>query len=85
MGISQVQNRPYNLKYSFSLSILFSKKINVMSQYPHLYGSPTLHIHKNRGNIKSEEKWYLNGESIEICNKFMYLGILLNYNGVFTK
>jgi hypothetical protein len=34
MGISQVQNRPYNLKYSFSLSILFSKKINVMSQYP---------------------------------------------------
>ena len=45
MEISQVQNRPYNLKYSFSLSILFSKKINVMSQYPHLYGSPTLHIH----------------------------------------
>ena len=42
MGISQVQNRPYNLKYSFSLSILFSKKINVMSQYPHLYGSPTI-------------------------------------------
>jgi hypothetical protein len=45
MGISQVQNRPYNLKYSFSLSILFSKKINAMSQYPHLYGSPTLHMH----------------------------------------
>jgi hypothetical protein len=40
---------------------------------------------RNRGNIKSEEKWYLNGESIEICNKFMHLGILLNYNGVFTN
>jgi hypothetical protein len=27
------------------------------------------------------------GESIEICNEFMYLGlgILLNYNGVFTN
>ena len=42
-------------------------------------------IFRNRGNIKSEEKWYLNGESIEICNEFMYLGILLNYNGVFTN
>jgi hypothetical protein len=35
-------------------------------------------IFRNQGNIKSEEKWYLNGESIEICNEFMYLGILLN-------
>jgi hypothetical protein len=26
-------------------------------------------IFRNRGNIKSEEKWYLNGESIEICNE----------------
>ena len=42
-------------------------------------------IFRNRGNIKSEEKWYLNGESIEIYNEFMYLGILLNYNGVFTN
>jgi hypothetical protein len=42
-------------------------------------------IFRNRGHIKSEEKWYLNGESIEICNEFMYLGILLNYNGVFTN
>ena len=42
-------------------------------------------IFRNRGNIKSEEKWYLNGETIEICNEFMYLGILLNYNGVFTN
>jgi hypothetical protein len=40
---------------------------------------------KSLYNIKSEEKWYLNGESIEICNEFMYLGILLNYNGVFTN
>ena len=42
-------------------------------------------IFRNRGNIKSEEKWYLKGESIEICNEFMYLGILLNYNAVFTN
>jgi hypothetical protein len=41
-------------------------------------------IFRNRGNIKSEEKWCLNGESIELYNEFMYLGILLNYNGVFT-
>jgi hypothetical protein len=33
-------------------------------------------IFRNRGNIKSEEKWYLNGESIEMCNEFMYFGIL---------
>jgi hypothetical protein len=42
-------------------------------------------IFRNRGNIKPEEKWYLNGESIEMCNEFMYFGILLNYNGVFTN
>ena len=42
-------------------------------------------IYRNRGNIKLEEKWYLNGESIEICNEFMYHGILLIYNGVFTN
>ena len=29
-------------------------------------------IFRNRGNIKSEEKWYLNGESIEICNEFVF-------------
>jgi hypothetical protein len=39
MGISQVQNRPYNLKYSFSLSIIFSKKINVMSSDLKVFGS----------------------------------------------
>ena len=42
-------------------------------------------IFRNRGNIKPEEKWYLNEESIEMCNEFMYFGILLNYNGVFTN
>ena len=42
-------------------------------------------IFRNRGNIKSEEKLYLNGESIEICYEFMYLGILLNYNSVFSN
>jgi hypothetical protein len=30
-------------------------------------------IFRNRGNIKSEEKWYLNGESIEICNELSIL------------
>ena len=30
-------------------------------------------IFRNRGNIKSEEKWYLSGESINICKEMMYL------------
>jgi hypothetical protein len=34
---------------------------------------------------KNGDNGYLNGESIEMCNEFMYLGILLNYNGVFTN
>ena len=45
-------------------------------------------IFRNRGNIKScRRKMVSYGESIEICNEFMYLGlgILLNYNGVFTN
>jgi hypothetical protein len=79
-------------------TVLFSENvqelqsmINVLNVYSNEYN---LHVNllktkvvifRNRGNIKSEEKWYLNRESIEICNEFMYLGILLNYNGVFTN
>jgi len=30
------------------------------------------------------EKWYLDGKMIELCNQFVYLGLLFNYNGIFT-
>jgi hypothetical protein len=71
--------------YSFSLSIPFSKKINVMSQYPHLYGIPTLHIHNlqcftstigcNIGLMQGESlssflyAMYVNDIEIELINQ----------------
>ena len=42
-------------------------------------------VFRNRGVVKEDEKWYLNGSMIDICNEFMYLGLLLNYNGSFTN
>ena len=42
-------------------------------------------IFRNRGNCKPEEKWFLNGNHIELCNEFMYLGILLYFNGNFLQ
>ena len=33
-------------------------------------------IFRNRGHVKAEEKWFLNGDKIDVCNAFMYLGIL---------
>jgi hypothetical protein len=37
-------------------------------------------IFRNQGNIKSEEKWYLNGESIEICNEVQNRPYNLKYS-----
>jgi hypothetical protein len=39
---------------------------------------------RNRGILKENEKWYLDGKMIELCNHFVYLGFLFNYNGIFT-
>ena len=32
-------------------------------------------IFRNRGHVKAEQKWFLNGNKIDVCNEFMYLGI----------
>ena len=32
-------------------------------------------IFRNRSHVKAEEKWFLNGDKIDVCNAFMYLGI----------
>jgi hypothetical protein len=42
-------------------------------------------IFRNSGNCKPEEKWFLNGNHIELCNEFMYLGILFSFNGTFLQ
>jgi hypothetical protein len=44
----------------------------------------SIHV-TNRGNCKPEEKWFLNGNHIELCNEFMYLGILFYFNGNFVQ
>jgi hypothetical protein len=42
-------------------------------------------IFRNRGSCKSEEKCFLNGNHIELCNEVMYLGILFYFNGNFLQ
>ena len=38
-------------------------------------------IFRNGGKIKSNEKWNLYGHPLEIVDKFVYLGVLLNFDG----
>ena len=33
-------------------------------------------IFRNRRHLKAEEKLFLNGNKIYVCNEFMYLGLL---------
>ena len=42
-------------------------------------------VFRNRGNLRPDEKWFLNGNSIENCNEFLYLGLLFQHNGNFVK
>ena len=42
-------------------------------------------VFRNGGIVKPEESWLYNGEQIEVVDQFCYLGILLNYNGKFSK
>jgi hypothetical protein len=37
-------------------------------------------VFRKRGHAKAEEKWFLNGDKIDVCNEFMYLGILFYYS-----
>lgn len=39
----------------------------------------------NGGNIRNNEMWRSNGEPIEIVDSFIYLGLLLQYNGLFNN
>mgnify|MGYP003692438517 CR=1 FL=1 len=39
---------------------------------------------RNGGKIRSDEKWFLNVDNIRIADKFMYLRMLINYNGKFN-
>ena len=41
-------------------------------------------IFRNGRKIRSDEKWFLKGDNISIVDKFMYLGMLINYNGKFN-
>ena len=49
------------------------KMINSVNVCSNEYG---LYIFRKRGHAKAEEKWFLNGDKIDVCNEFMYLGIL---------
>ena len=41
-------------------------------------------IFRNRGKVQATDKWYYDGDCIEVVYSFNYLGLLLNYNGKFT-
>ena len=41
-------------------------------------------VFRNGGKMKDSEKWYYNGKSLDIVNKFNYLGMLFNFNGKFN-
>lgn len=40
-------------------------------------------IFRNGGNYCINEKWFYNGENLEIVDYFVYLGVMFNYNGKF--
>ena len=42
-------------------------------------------VFRNGGRLKDNEKWVYNNCELEIVDEFNYLGLLLNYNGKFTK
>lgn len=62
--------------------------VNTYSNENNLYINFTktkIVIFRNRGKPKQEEKWFLNGDTIDICNEFMYLGLLFYYTGNFVN
>ena len=56
-------NTWYSYTTKWNLTVIFEKtKIVIL---------------RNGGNIRSDEKWFLNGENISIVDEFMYLGMLI--------
>lgn len=41
-------------------------------------------VFRNGGKIHENEKWHIHTDQVEVVDKFMYLGVLLNYNGNFN-
>ena len=41
-------------------------------------------VFRNRDQVKANERYYLNGSLIDICDEFVYFRILFRYNGNFT-
>ena len=87
----------YLLMYADDM-VLFSesiqelqKMIDVVNLYSNEYdlyinmSKTKIVIFRNRGNCKPDEKWFLNGNHIELYNEFMYLGILFFFNGKFVQ
>lgn len=42
-------------------------------------------VFRNKGSVKPDEKWFLNGDKIEISDQFIYLGMLFCFNGTFLQ
>ena len=40
---------------------------------------------RNRGLVKTSEKWMYENQNIDIVDEFTYLGILLKFNGKFLQ
>ena len=87
----------YLLMYADDMVLLsesiheIQKMIDVVNLYSNEYdlyinmSKTKIVIFRNRCNCKPEEKWFLNGSHIELCNEFMYLGILFYFNGKFVQ
>ena len=63
--------------------------LNELLQYTKKW-SPTVNVAKTKvmvfryNNIDVTDKWYFDGDELEVVNEFTYLGIRLNYNGTFN-
>lgn len=60
--------------------------VNVIANDHGLYvnqNKTKIEVFRSRGNVKPEERWSLNGNPVEICDDFVYLGLLFHYNESF--
>jgi hypothetical protein len=46
-------------------------------------GKTKVLVFRNRGSLRSDDRWFYDNEQIEIVGQFCYLGLLLNFNGKF--
>ena len=42
-------------------------------------------VFRNGGRIRDNEKWFYDGNTLETVDQFIYLGMLLCYNGKFYQ